>query len=401
MADPDFNLQSLHSNFQKAYEAIMSDSGSFSNDSRQKQAIAFGQQVKKALPNDHLKSSISCDEVTFHNPLCDSRFKKVPVTVIYSQEPHLGELPDLPVKAKLQSPQSSNQSEIKIVQVWNMAVEKDSNSVDNSHQYSNLMEQVSQIIPVDHSSNISVSQTVQTQESLVHSEAVATRTNWEGKAHINKYVSNSSEKTTDNKATLLERQRKRQRELRKNPAYAKRERERQRELRKDPAFAKRERERQRERYLTDSAYSERLRDRQRERYRNDLAFAERHRQRQRERQRELRKDPAYVERQRERQRELRKDPAYVERQRERKRALRKDLAYAKRQRERKKQHCQSVQLKRPRVPVKNSEGTAPRFSVVKLKEYLQSQSTSISLSERSAIEGSEGTGHCLLDRQTV
>ena len=183
-----------------------------------------------------------------------------------------------------------------------MAVDKESNSVDNSQQHFNLMGQVSQIIPADNSSNIDVSQTVETHESLVHSETVAIRTNWEGKAYINKYVSNSSEKTTDNKAARLKRQREHKRKLRNNPAYAKR---------------------------------------QRERYRNDLAFVERHKQRQKERQRELRKDPAY----------------------------------AKHRREQKKQHCQSVNsAETTQSSSKNSEGTAPRFSVIKLKESLQSQS---------------------------
>ena len=291
MAAPDFNLQSLHSRFQKAYEAVMSDSGSSSNDGLQKRAIAFGQQVKQTVPNDHLNYSIPCGEGTFHNPLCDSRFKKVPVTVIYSQaqEPQLGEPPDLSLKAKLQSPQGSNQSEIKIVQVWSMAVEKDSNSVDNSHQHSNLMEQVSQIIPVDNSSSTGVSQTVQTQESLVHSETVAIRTNWEGKAHTNKYVSNSSEKTTDIKTTRLERQRKR---YQTDPDFAKRQRERQREryrkLLKNSAYAERRRERLRE-LSKDAAYVERRRERQRERYRTDPVYAERERKRKRERRRERRK----------------------------------------------------------------------------------------------------------------
>ena len=351
MADPGFNLQSLHSSFQKAYEAVMSGSGSSSNGCAQKQAIAFGQQVKQTVPNGHLNNSIPSDEGIFHNPLCASRFKKVPVTAIYSQEPHLGEPSDLPVKAKLLSSQSSNQPEIKIVKVWSMAVEKDYNSVDNSHQHSNLMEQVSQVIPADNSSNTDASQTVQTQESLMHSEAVAIQTNCEGRAHINKYVSSSSEKTTDNKAARLKRQRERKRELRKDPAYAKRERERQRErqrerkreLRKDSAYAKREREYIRE-LRKDPVYvkreKERQRERQRERYRTDPVYAEQERKRQRERQRELRKNPTYVERQRERQRkcqrELRKNPAYVEREKERRR-------------ERKRQRCQSVNSAKTQV----------------------------------------------------
>ena len=347
----------------------MSGSGSSSSGCAQKQAIAFGQPVKQAVPNGHSNNSIPCDEVIFHNPPCDSRFKKKPVTVVYSQEPHLGEPPDLPSKATLQSPQSSNQSEIKIVQVWSMAVEKDPNSVDNSHQYSNLMEQVSQIIPADNLSNIDASQTVQTQESLVHSEAVAIRTNWEGKAHIKKHVSYSSGKTTDNKATRLERRREHQRELRKDPAYVERERKRKREWEK-------------KRCQTDPDYIKRQNERKRERYRNDLALAERHRKRQRER--------------------YRNDPAFAERERERQRVRRKDLAYAKHQRECKKQHCQSVNsAETTQSSSKNSEGTAPRFSVVKLKEYLQPRSTTLSLSERSAIEKSEDTGHFPLDRQTA
>ena len=390
----------------------MSNSGSALNDGAQKQAIAFGQQVKQAVPSDHFNNSKPCDEGTFHNPLYDSRFKKVPVTVIYSQEPHLDQPPDLPVKAKLQSPQGSNQSEIKIVRVWSMAVEKNSNSVVNSHQYSNSMEQVSQIIPADNMSNIDASQTVQTQESLVHSEAVAIRTNWEGKAHINKYVSNSSKKTTDKKATYLERQRERQRELRKDPAYAKRERERererQRELRKNPAYAERERERQRELYK-DPDYAEHKRELQRKRYQTDPDYAERKREWQRKR---YQTDPDYAERQRERNRAWQRkryqtDPDYAKRKREHNRVWKRERYktypdYTKRRREYKKQHCQSVNsAETTQSSSKNSEGTAPRFSDIKLKEYLQSRSTPLSLSERSAIEGSEGTGNCPLDRQTT
>ena len=339
----------------------MSDSGASSNDCAQKQALAFGQRVKQTVPNDHFNSSISYDEVTFHNPLCDSRFKKVPVTVIYSQEPHLGKPPDLPVKARLQSPQVSNQSEIKIVQLWSTAVERDSNSIDNSHQHSNLLDPASQIMLADNSSNNDVSQTtVQTQESPVHSETVAIiATNCEGRAHINKYVSNSSEKTTDNKATRLKRQRERQRErYQTDPAYAERQRERQRERRKDPACVKRQREDQRERQrerrkdpayvererkrkkerrrelCKDTAYAKRQREHQRERYQTDPAYAERQRERQKERQRERRKDPVYAERERKRQRErYQTDSAYAERQRERQR---------ERRRKSKKQCCQSV-----------------------------------------------------------
>ncbi|USE34065.1 hypothetical protein [Endozoicomonas sp. SCSIO W0465] len=102
-----------------------------------------------------------------------------------------------------------------------------------------------------------------------------------------------------------------------------------------------------------SSLAERKRERDRLRQRElrkDPTYVERKRERERERQRELRKDPAYVERRRERERErqrkLRKDPAYVERkrkrERERQRKLRKDPAYRKRERERQEQYRQSV-----------------------------------------------------------
>ena len=195
-----------------------------------------------------------------------------------------------------------------------MAIEKGSNSVDNSHQHSNLMEQVSQIIPVDNSSSIGVSQTVQTQEGLAHSAAVAIRTNWEGKAHTNKYVANSSEKTTDNKAARLARQRERKNNRYKtDPEYA----QRQRELRKDAAYAKRQRDRLRERYQTDPVFAERERKRKREYYQTDPAVAEREKKRKRDRRQT---DPVYAEREKKHRRErYQTDPVYAERERKRKR----------------------------------------------------------------------------------
>ena len=222
-----------------------------------------------------------------------------------------------------------------------------------------------------------------------------------------------------------ERQRERKRALRKDPAYL----ERERKLRKDPAYAKRERERQRERKRAlrkDPAYVEHERERKRERER------ERKRERQRERKIELRKDPAYVERKREHKRERERErererkrerkgsakgcfakiPPKGASQRSRQRALRKDPAYAEGQKiynkiymrikrktsskeEAKKQaviardqYLQSVNsAKNPgdlpppsdlaettQSSSKNLDGTAPppRFSAVKLKEYLQS-----------------------------
>ncbi|WP_422490580.1 hypothetical protein [Endozoicomonas sp. ALE010] len=97
----------------------------------------------------------------------------------------------------------------------------------------------------------------------------ATRDNQTTRAEVN----------VDGRSSLAERKRKRQRELRKDPAYVERERERRRErYQTDPVYAERirerERERQRERYQTDPAYAERKRENERKRYLTDLAYAE-------------------------------------------------------------------------------------------------------------------------------
>ncbi|WP_422445547.1 MULTISPECIES: hypothetical protein [unclassified Endozoicomonas] len=176
-----------------------------------------------------------------------------------------------------------------------------------------------------------------------------------------------AEVNVDSSSSLAERKRERQREPRKDPAYLKRQRELKRELRKDPAYAERERERKRKRYQTDPTY------------------AERERQRKRERKRELRKDPAYLERERERKRErYQTDPAYAERERERKKQHRQSVNSAKNSGD---LPLTSNLTETTQSSSKNSEGTAPHFSVVKLKEYLQSRSPPLSLSERLAIEG--------------
>ncbi|MBO9483699.1 hypothetical protein [Salinisphaera sp. G21_0] len=182
------------------------------------------------------------------------------ITILDSKEICLDEPFELFVRPEIiQKADSGTESETKIVRVWSMAGEDGSHSVNNCHQYSNVMEQLS---PIIHADNLS-----------------------------NKYVSNPSEKITDNKASRLERQRERQRERYQNdPAFAERQRERVRKRRKDPAYA----DRQRERYQNDPVYAERKRERKRERYKNDPAFAER----QRERGRERRKDPVFAEGQR-------------------------------------------------------------------------------------------------------
>ncbi|MBO9479941.1 hypothetical protein [Salinisphaera sp. G21_0] len=171
------------------------------------------------------------------------------ITTLDSKEICLDRSFELSVRPEtFQKADSDTESELKIVRVWSMAEEDGSQSVNNSHQHSNVMEQIS---PIIHADNLS-----------------------------NKSVSNPPEKITDNKASRLERRR----ERRKDPAFAERERERKREYqrkrRKDPTLAEREREYQRK-------Y-------QRKR-RKDPTLAERERKLDRERKRERRKDPVFVE----------------------------------------------------------------------------------------------------------
>ncbi|WP_422463724.1 hypothetical protein [Endozoicomonas sp. ALB115] len=171
-----------------------------------------------------------------------------------------------------------------------------------------------------------------------------------------------------------ERQRERKRELRKDPAYAARERER-------------ERERKRERYQTDSAYAKRQRERKRERYQTDPAYVERERERQRER---YQADPAYAEG----QKIYIKTYQRIKIQTSNKKEAKEQAVIA---RERYLQSVNSAKnsgdspltsnlAKATQSSSKNLEGAVPRFSVVKLKEYLQSRSIPLGLSERSAIE---------------
>ena len=152
-----------------------------SNDCLPKNAIAFGQQVKQTSPNDYLKTSVP-DEHGYPNQFSYSRFRvetsgnlppstsessdggeasgasgyfftsppnHMPITILDSEEPRQGEASEVSVKPEKAS--SSSESEIKIVQVWSMAVEEGSHFVNNSHQNSNI--QTSPIIQADNLAN--------------------------------------------------------------------------------------------------------------------------------------------------------------------------------------------------------------------------------------------------------
>ena len=181
MTDPYFNLQDLTSDFNTAYDAVMFGSRLSSNDCVQKNAIAFGQQVKQTAPNDYLNTSVP-DDHGYHNQFSYPRFrvegsknlpssisassdgaeasgaagklftsppKHMPITSLDSEELCQDEASELSV-----NPEKANggsESEIKIAQVWIVATEEGPHLVNNSHRYSNI--QTSPIIQADNLAN--------------------------------------------------------------------------------------------------------------------------------------------------------------------------------------------------------------------------------------------------------
>ena len=85
MADPYFNPHTLYADFQNAYKSVMSRCNLVLNDCPQQIGVAFGLQVQQTAPSTQLNSSILNGE-NVHNPFNHSRFKQVPVRVIYHQD---------------------------------------------------------------------------------------------------------------------------------------------------------------------------------------------------------------------------------------------------------------------------------------------------------------------------
>ena len=132
MAVPYFNSHSLNPGAQKAYGPGMSSSGSVLNDCPQRNGVVFGLEVQQAAPNNHLNTLNPYGE-SFHNPCRDYRFPKVPVRVIYHQEPEQSEPLGLSDKAKAQQQRDENilytsQSGLRIDRVWSMPIKADSQS---------------------------------------------------------------------------------------------------------------------------------------------------------------------------------------------------------------------------------------------------------------------------------
>lgn len=152
-----------------------------STDCVPKNAIAFGQQVKQSSPNDYLKTSVP-DEHGYPNQFSYSRFRveasenlppstsqssdggeasgaagnfftsppnHTPITILDSEELRQDVASEVSVKPEKAN--SGGESEIKIVQVWSMAIEEGSHIVNNSHQNSNI--QTSPIIQAGNLAN--------------------------------------------------------------------------------------------------------------------------------------------------------------------------------------------------------------------------------------------------------
>ena len=130
MADPYFNPHTLYADFHNAYKSVMSRCNLVLNDCPQQSGLAFGLQVQQTSPNNQLNRSILNGE-NVHSPFNHSRFKQVPVRVIYHQEPGQTEPLDLSVKPKAQQTDESTQFhtgqlKLSIDQVWSLAGEASS-----------------------------------------------------------------------------------------------------------------------------------------------------------------------------------------------------------------------------------------------------------------------------------
>ena len=316
MANPYFNSHSSNTYCQDAYKSVTSSSGSVLNEFPQQSGVAFGLQVQQAAPDNQLNTSIA-DGEQLHNPFNNSRFKKVPVQVIYHQESEQTEPLDLSVKPKVQQTNESaqlhtGQLELIIDKLWRKASEASSQAhsnrapltltlKDTAGNSSLALEQSTPRSSLVVDNNRHQPLQIPNQGSIgIPSEssvpmAIIRPSNIE--LQQNKSPEIQAEEVIDENYSHIERQRERKRErYQKDPAYAERIRERNRErYRTDPAYAERQRERNRERYRADPAYAERNRERQKERYRTDPAYAERRRERNRER---YQKDPACAEGQR-------------------------------------------------------------------------------------------------------
>ncbi|MBO9482296.1 hypothetical protein [Salinisphaera sp. G21_0] len=136
MNNPYSKLHSLYSGFQKAHESVISNSGLAAENCAQKSGLVFGLQVDQIIPCNYV-NPLSIYGGSFHNPLNDPRFKKIPVRVIYSQEFEQREPLGLSHKPGAYQEADQNirivtgQPEIRIDRVWSMAGERSNLAAGN------------------------------------------------------------------------------------------------------------------------------------------------------------------------------------------------------------------------------------------------------------------------------
>ncbi|WBA81994.1 hypothetical protein [Endozoicomonas sp. GU-1] len=128
MNDPYSKLHSLYSGFQQVQESVILNDGLPVENCPQKSGLVFGLQVDQFRPCNYVNPLIIFGG-NFHNPFNDSRFKKVPVRVIYPQvfeqsEPlGLSHKPGAYQEADQNIRIVTSQPEIRIDRVWSMAGE--------------------------------------------------------------------------------------------------------------------------------------------------------------------------------------------------------------------------------------------------------------------------------------
>ncbi|WP_257296185.1 hypothetical protein [Endozoicomonas sp. YOMI1] len=137
MADPYSDSNSLYSRFQKAYKkaykSVMPNERLAFKNWPQQRGLVFGLRVDQTAPCKYVNPLIPYGE-SFHNPLSDSRFKKMSVRVIYSQESEQSETLELSHKPRAYQETNQNtriitsQPELRIDQAWSMVGEANSHS---------------------------------------------------------------------------------------------------------------------------------------------------------------------------------------------------------------------------------------------------------------------------------
>ncbi len=263
MADPYCNLHSLYWEFQKAYESILSRRGAVLNDCPQQGSSAFGLKVQKITPSNHLNTLIPYGE-RFHNPFSDSRFKKVPVRVIFSQTPEQSEPLDLSQKPRAHQQADENiqwltsQPEFSIDVPWNSGNESVNDALPSAPRIRLTQQQVClsenepqirELTPASHSNP---------DYRLTHLPAAPSKTQClPTVAVVNPLVmhqttsdnpATSAEEIVDGNSSLVERQMERRQAPETRKRINQRQRERYSKKMQDPETRKRMNQRQRERY---------------------------------------------------------------------------------------------------------------------------------------------------------